>query len=115
MKSMLLGLLSLLTLAGCGNAPPRIGVGLHGPVRDVQAEFDRRVKAQFPIGSDEAILHRELLREKFTIRRDKDSPFSFSAKYIANNIACRMDWTIRWSEYAGTIAAIGGYWGQTCL
>jgi hypothetical protein len=116
MKSaLIMGLFSLLTLAGCGTARPRIGEGLHGPVRAVQAEFDRRVRTRFPPGSDEAAVHNELVREKFVITRDKDSPFSFSARYMSSNIACREDWTIRWSVYAGKIADIGGNWGQTCL
>jgi hypothetical protein len=105
----------MLALAGCAAAPPRIGAGLHGPIVGIQAEFNRRVRAQFPIGSAESVLHDELVREKFTIRRNKDSPFSFSANYVSNYIACRIDWTIRWSVYAGTIADIAGHWEQTCL
>jgi hypothetical protein len=111
----MVGLVTMLALAGCAAAPPRIGAGLHGSVEEVQAEFDRRVRAQFPIGSAETVLRAELVREKFRIRRDKDSPFSFSANYASNYIACRLDWTIRWSVYAGTIADIAGHWQQTCL
>jgi hypothetical protein len=74
-------------MLGCSTVPPRIGQGLHVPACEVQTEFDRRVRAQFPIGPDEAALHSELVGEKFRITRDKDSPFSFSAKYISNALA----------------------------
>jgi hypothetical protein len=109
------GLMTMLAVAGCAAAPPRIGAGIHGSVEEVQAEFERRVRAQFPIGSAETVLRAELVREKFRIRRDKDSPFRFSANYTSNYIACRLDWTIRWSVYGGTIADIAGHWDQTCL
>jgi len=109
------GLFAILALESCGSAPPRIGVDLHGPVHQVQADFDQRVRTRFPIGSDEAVLHNELMRERFVITRDKDSPFIFSARYYSSNIACRTNWTIRWSVFAGRVADIAGYWGQTCL
>jgi len=113
--ALFLGSLSLLAVVGCGTAPPRIGEGLNGPVREIPAAFDQRMKTRFPVGSDETPLHSELAREKFTITRDKDSPFSFSASYQSGGIACVYQWTIRWSVYEGRIADIGGYWGQTCL
>jgi hypothetical protein len=75
--ALTLGSLSFLVSAGCTTARAPIGDGLHGPVREVQAEFDRRVRTQFPIGSNAAVLHAELVRQKFMIVRDKTprSPF----------------------------------------
>jgi hypothetical protein len=113
--AQIVGLFSLLVLASCTTAPPRIGAGLHGPVRDVAEEFDRRVKARFPIGSDETVLRGELEREKFVITRDKDSPFGFSAFYQSGGFGCVDHWRVHWSVLAGTIAGIGGHWEQICL
>ena len=113
--TLILGLFSFLVLTGCTTAPPRIGEGLHGPVREVQAEFDRRVKARFPIGSDETALRGELVREKFVITRDRESPFRFSAVYQSGGIACVIHWRVEWSVFDGRIAAIDGNWGQICL
>jgi len=113
--TLMLGLLSFLAIAGCTTAPPRIGAGLHGPVEDVRAEFDQRVKARFPVGSDETLLHSELTLEKFTITRDKDSPFGFSAIYQSGGIACVIDWRVRWSKFEGRVEDIGSGWAQTCL
>jgi hypothetical protein len=113
--ALALGSLFFLALTGCTTARPPIGHGLHGPVKEVQAEFDRRMRMQFPIGSDEAVLHAELVRQKFTIVRDKDAPFSFSAIYHSGGIACVESWDVRWSVYAGRIPGIRGYWGQNCL
>jgi hypothetical protein len=114
-RTLVFGSLSLLALAGCTTARPPIGDGLHGPVQEVRVEFDRRVRKEFPIGSDEAVLHAELARQKFAIVRDRDAPFSFSATYRSGGIACVEDWNVRWSEYAGRISDIEGHWGQTCL
>jgi hypothetical protein len=113
-STLILGLLSL-ALAGCTTARAPLGEGLHGPVKELRAEFVRRVKGQFPIGSDEAVLRAELLRQDFAIVRDRDAPFSFSATYHSGGIACVEDWNVRWSVYAGRIADIEGNWGQTCL
>jgi hypothetical protein len=115
MRSVSLGLFAILALAGCGSAPPRIGSGLPGPSRQVQADFDQRVRTRFPIGSDEAALHNELLREKFVIVRGKDSPFMFFARYYSSLIVCRDNWTIQWSVFAGRVADIAGYWEEICL
>jgi hypothetical protein len=107
--------LPLLAVAGCATPPPPLGEGLHGPIEAVRAGFDRRVTTQFPVGSDEALLHAELVRQKFAIVRDKDAPFSFRATYRSGGIVCLESWSIRWSEYAGKIADIEARWGETCL
>ena len=115
LKSLvILGLFSFLALASCTTAPPRIGECLHGLVGE-PAQFDRRVKARFPIGSDETVLLGELVREKFVITRDRDSPFNFSAFYRSGGFGCVNHWRIHWSVFAGTIAGIGSNWEQMCL
>jgi hypothetical protein len=113
--AQILGLFSLLALASCSTAPPLIGEGLHGAVKEVPAQFDRRVKARFPIGSDEMVLRGELVREKFVITRDRDSPFGFSAFYQSGGFGCVVHWRVHWSVFAGAIAGIDSHWEQICL
>jgi hypothetical protein len=86
--ALALGSPLFLALAGCTTPRPPIGDGLHGPVQEVRVEFDRRVKTMFPVGSDESVLHAELVRQKFAMVRYKDAPFSFSATYRSGGIAC---------------------------
>jgi hypothetical protein len=102
-------------LSACAGAPPAIGSHLPGPFSAVSGAFDQRVKAQFPIGSDETALRAVLTQERFVIIRDRDSPFSFTARYGASELVCRADWTVRWSVFEGKIATIGGGYQEICL
>ena len=57
--------LTILILTGDASAwaaPPPIGQGLPSNIREAGAEFDRRVQARFPVGSDENELRAELAR-----------------------------------------------------
>jgi hypothetical protein len=105
--ALTLGSPSFLFLAGCTIARPAIGYGLHGPIRKVQADFDRRVRTQLPAGSDAVVLHAEFVRQKFMIVRDKDAPLSFAA-YRSGGLGRVEDWNVRWPVYAGRIADIHG-------
>jgi hypothetical protein len=111
----ILGLLMTLILPACADSPPAIGSHLPGTFSVAADAFDQRVKARFPIGSDEAALRTEMMQQRFVIARDKDSPFSFSAGYVANELICRADWVIRWSVFEGKVAAIGGSYEEICL
>jgi hypothetical protein len=102
-------------LAACAASPPPIGAHLPGVFREASDAFDQRVKARFPIGSDERALRQELAKQKFVISRKPESPFSFSARYTANELVCRADWDIRWSIFGGKIESIGAGYGETCL
>jgi len=102
-------------LAACADSPPPIGAHLPGVFREASDSFDRRVKTRFPIGSDERVLRQELAKQKFVISRTAESPFSFSARYTANELVCRAHWDIRWSMFGGKIESIGTGFGETCL
>ena len=110
-----LGLLVALGLSACMDAPPPIGGHLPGVFKEASDAFDQRVKQRFAIGTDEAVLRGELAREKFVVKRDPGSPFSFTATYTANELVCRADWRIGWSEFAGKIATIGADYAEICL
>jgi hypothetical protein len=103
-----------LGLLACADSPSIIGSHVGASADESSAVFDQQVKARFPVGSDENALRVELVRERFVIIRDKDSPFRFSATYGASELFCRQDWSIRWDVYAGKITNIGGKYGQTC-
>jgi hypothetical protein len=111
----ILGLLMTLILPACADSPPAIGSHLPGTFSVASDAFDQRVKARFTIGLDETALRAQLTQERFIIRRDKDSPFSFSANYHANELFCAADWVIRWSVFEGKVAAISGSYKEICL
>ncbi len=67
------------------------------------------------MGSDEEALRRELAKEKFVIKRMPESPFSFSARYTADELVCGAYWDIHWSVFAGKIDTIGGSYSEICL
>jgi hypothetical protein len=102
-------------LAACADSPPPIGAHLPGVLREASDAFDQRVKARFPIGSDEHALRQELAKQNFVINRNPESPFSFTARYTANELVCRADWDIRWSMFGGKIESIDAGFGETCL
>jgi len=102
-------------LAACADSPPPIDAHLPGVFKEASGAFDQRVKARFPIGSGERALCQEIVKQKFVISRKAESPFSFSARYTANELVCRADWDIRWSMFGGKIESIDAGFGETCL
>jgi hypothetical protein len=111
----ILAMVITLIVSACADSPPAIGSHLPGTFSVASDAFDQRVKARFPIGLDETALRAQLTQERFIIRRDEDSPFSFSANYHANELFCAADWVIRWSVFEGKVAAISGNYKEICL
>lgn len=95
--------------------PPPLGYDLPEGASAASAAFDQRVKARFPVGSDEGALRAELVRERFVIRTTEDSPVTSIATYELPDAACRVDWTIQWREDAGRIVDINAKYSPTCL
>jgi hypothetical protein len=104
-----------LTLVGCKGIPPPLAYDLPEGGYAATAAFDQRVRARFPVGSDEGPLRAELVRERFVIRVSEDSPPTFIATYEHADVACRVDWTIYWHEDGGRIIDIGARYSPTCL
>jgi hypothetical protein len=92
-----------------------IGSHLPGTFAVASDVFDQRIKARFPVGSDEAALRAELGREGFAIRRDKDLPLDSYARCHANELVCAADWVIRWNRVDGKIANIEVTYKEVCL
>ncbi len=110
----ILAMFAALGLSACADSSPTIGSQLGASADESSAVFDQRVKARFPVDSDENALRAELVRERFVIIRDKESPTRFSAAYSVSELFCRRDWIVRWNVNAGKIADIGGKYWLTC-
>jgi hypothetical protein len=104
----------VLDLSACTDSPPAIGSHLPGTFAVASDAFDQRVKARFPVGSNEAALRAELARERFVIAQDQDSALTFSARYHASELVCGADWVIRWSGVDGKIVSIGARYKEVC-
>jgi hypothetical protein len=111
----ILPLLMASVLSACVGSPPAIGSHLRGSFSEASNAFDGRVKARFPVGSDETALRAELAREKFVVSADKDSASDFVARYHADEIVCGASWVIRWSVAEAKVAAISGIYREVCL
>jgi hypothetical protein len=111
------GIIALLgvCLVACKDTPPPIARDLPEDAYAAIVAFDQRVKARFPVGSDEAALRAEVARERFVITTDRDSPTIFIATYEHNDFTCRVDWTIQWRADGGKIVDIGAKYWPTCL
>jgi hypothetical protein len=109
------GLFGVLALAGCKDLPPPLASDLPQGGDAATAAFDQRVKARFPVGSDEGTLWAELVRERFVIRASEESPPTLIATQVQPQLYCRVDWTIYWHEDGVKIADIGAKYSQTCL
>jgi hypothetical protein len=114
-KTGIVSLCAALALVACREVPPPLADDLPEGAYAATAAFDLRVKARFPVGSDEGTLRAELARERFVIRASDDSPPTFIATYEHPDVVCRVDWTIYWHVDGGRIADISAKYRPTCL
>jgi hypothetical protein len=104
-------------ISACADPVPKLVVGLprsFGPTSD----FDKRLKEQFPVGSNESQLTTELKLDKFLFRNGGDSEkvYQFSATYGRHDFPCREVWTVLWNAELGKLTAIAGRdSGDLCL
>ncbi len=105
---------TLIYIAATPTPQSSLTANLSGDWDTVSAEFDRRVKSRFPIGSTEAEMGGELRKERFS--RD-DWTSSASAEHEAikreDNWVCRQAAHIYWRVGAdGHITAIKGQYRE---
>jgi hypothetical protein len=106
-----LSILAAMAVGACVQTPPPIGRGLPDA-----AAFDKRVKARFPVASDESALRAEAKREGFKIETVSRAPdYQFVASRSVSSIPCRSTWTIWWNAQAGKIMSIAGDYRLSCL
>ena len=115
-RNLPLVILTMLCVSSCADGPPEIGSGLPANFQQARPVFYQRVKARFPVGSDETGLLAELHRQHFAISHASDtSRHANSARYEARQIVCNLSWTISWSAEEGSIKEIAGVFGDVCL
>jgi hypothetical protein len=109
--------LAALFLSACVDSTPRIARDLPTNYPGVSPAFDKRVKEQFPIGSEENSMLNELQKENFRILLKDTLPSRFTSRatFTTGQIICGVMWNIQWSAASGKITAIQGSRGQTCF
>ena len=106
-----------LILAGCANTPP-LGRSLPANFAEASAEYNRRVVAAYPVGSQAAQLLADLNRQHFKVTPigDPKQPYQFMAVREGNwHVACDLEWDVYWSAADGWITAVGAARGTACL
>ena len=98
-------------LIACQPDTPEIAKGLPSDVEDGTRIFDQRVKAQFPVGSDEQKLLAELSRQGFK-RKLLDGYDGVRSTNYARGDAMRTYWTVHWRERRGKITEVRGVYGR---
>jgi hypothetical protein len=80
------------------------------------AEFTRRVKALFPLGSSEQFLKLELEREGFHVDDRIDLSGMHWAGFDRPGLPCRLVWYVHWrANPDGYLTAIDATYGGLCL
>jgi hypothetical protein len=68
------------------------------------------LEAAFPQGTQVAVLRAELSQAGFSIDTKRKR-----AIYSFGDLVCDKDFSVAWSENAGTLTSIGGTFGSACL
>lgn len=78
-----------------------------------EPEFDRRVKAAFPVGVSEQQAVSSLKEAGFKITPAGSDGYA-SADLKRGNMVCQTIWSVRWKADAGAIREIFGVYGHRC-
>jgi hypothetical protein len=105
-RSALFGLLLLCSCSVEKQLPP-LAAGLPTDVRQAEAEFNRRVSSEFPVGTSEAAVRSTLLAQGFEVS-------SVGAKLERNQFPCSTSWIVRWQASTGKLTSIQGIYGYAC-
>jgi len=114
---MTLAIFCVLLVSACSEPDPPIARDLpksFGPTPD----FDKRIKQQYPIGSDETRLLTDLRNERFSIveSHDPSSPYRLSANYKSGHFPCGETWIVQWTGEHGKINDVAGHYsGKLCF
>lgn len=115
-RNLPLLIVAALCVTSCVDGPPEIGNRLPQNFAQARPVFDERVKARFPVGSEETRLVAELRRQHFKIQPPGVGPrYASSARYDASQIVCRVSWIISWSAEQGRVKEIAGDYAEVCL
>lgn len=112
-----------LTLMSCRDPVPEMGRDVprsFGP----SLEFQKKLEQLFPVGSDEAILRKELRRQGFSDVTQTDHSrdralapdLQYFSRYEVDEFGvCNHNWAIGWSAVNGRITVIQGTYRTICL
>jgi hypothetical protein len=110
MRHRFIQLAAAATLSACAPPVPPLAVGVSGHV-----EFNERVKARFPVGSDARELRTELRTQGFQIGDSHWAGFMFSAHYVGGGFPCNSNVSVNWNESSDRITRISSNFGGACL
>lgn len=110
--SIALCLVGACSDAGHGPLPP-IADKLPSNVRQAEPEFDRRVKAAFPIGIPEGDMILKLQGDGFKISPPGPDGYR-SGDIKRGDFICQTIWSVRWRADAGILREVFGVYGHRC-
>lgn len=89
---------------------PKLDRKLSSNYKEGEVEFDRRVKAHFPKGTNESELISQLQNEGFAVDQSK---LDFNNAFITQGLIFRTLWSVRWRTKEGQVDEIWGVYGVT--
>lgn len=87
---------------------PNLGKGLPSSVVEGEREFDRRVKAEFPVGSREADLIAQITAAGFVLDR---SGAKWRSATLKRGLMIKTLWSVRWRASGAEIEEAWGVYG----
>lgn len=105
-----------LSLGACVSAPP-MARNLPGDIRQADREFDRRLKARFPVGSASSVMVRALTAEGFEPSHARNAdPSTHVYQFERGTFPCSFSWNVFWtSDDADRVADVSGTYDAICL
>lgn len=87
---------------------PEIARDLPATYTEGEQVFDARLKARFPVGTEESAVIGELKRQGFSINEGQHGPFAtfIERKLIVSNV-----WNVGWEAENGSISKLWGVYG----
>ena len=115
-KQTLLAIIFSSTVNGCAvwnyiKPKPELIENLPSNISHAESKFDRRIRQQFLVGSSERKLIQDLKSQGFQVNSSTQS-----AVFKTSNLACRLNWIIRWkTDDLENITKIVGKYNTVCL
>lgn len=101
---------ALVMLSGCSHDTPLPSIAADLPtddVRQAEAEFNRRVVREFPLGTPVGAVRTRFKADGFDAGES-------GADLIRKHFPCETKWSVRWQSASGKITAIHGIYGLMC-
>ena len=101
-------LVTLLALIGCGPKVPELARDLPSIYAEGETIFDARLKARFPVGSDDRAVAEQLTQQGFEVLVTEQGG---SAHFSNRSFPVSSVWNIGWKAQDGRVAEIWGVYG----